>query len=175
MKRVSSFVPAFLVSIALLALVISSALAGPGSGGRSYQYRVGAGSTAAYSSSPTPLIVSGSFTPLYNPEPVLYAYYAAPARAPGAGGEEESETFVAKPAVANIEITVPAGAEVWIDGLPTRQTGAARSFITPPLERGKTYGYDLHVRWTAPDGLVVDVTRPIQVQAGRQTMVGFTK
>jgi uncharacterized protein (TIGR03000 family) len=156
-------------SLALIALLEAPVVqAGPSSGGRSYQYRVG----ADYSYSPAPsAVVAGDFTTPNRGEPVFYAYYA-PAVRSSAAGEEESD-IAGQNVPARIELTVPANAEVWLDGHKTQQSGGARNFVTPPLQQGMTFDYDLRVRWTAPGGIVVDVTRPIQVRAGRQTMVGF--
>jgi uncharacterized protein (TIGR03000 family) len=150
-------------SLALAAHFEASVVqAGPASGAQSSRYRSG----ASYSY-PAPAIV---VAPATTGEPLLYSFYAPPART-AATSEEESES--GQNAAAKIELTVPAGAEVWFDGKATNQTGSARAFDTPPLQPGKTFSYDLRVRWTAPGGIVVDVTRPIQVRAGRQTVVGF--
>jgi hypothetical protein len=43
---------------------------------------------------------------------------------------------------AEITAIVPAGAEVYFDGQPTTQTGAARVYSSPPLEPGE--GRSLH-------------------------------
>src|SRR5216684_3721809 len=126
-----------LASLALLAHLEASVVqAGPPSGGRSYQYRVGGG----YSSAAPATIIASDFTPAYRGEPVFYAYYAPPARS-SRGGEEESE-FGGQHVAARIELTVPANAEVWLDGHKTQQAGAARSFITPPIQPGKSFSYD---------------------------------
>jgi uncharacterized protein (TIGR03000 family) len=157
-----------LASLALWAHQEASVVhAGPSSGGRSFQYRAGGG----YSSSAPAAISAGDFTPASRGEPVFYAYYAPPARS-SSGGEEESE-LGGQNAAAMIQLTVPANAEVWLDGHKTHQAGAGRSFITPPIQPGKSFSYDFRVRWTTAAGIVVDVTRPIQVRAGRQTMIRF--
>jgi uncharacterized protein (TIGR03000 family) len=163
-----------LASLALLAILeVSAVHAGPSSGGRSYRYRVG-GDYSYSTPAPQNVVpgngIVGDFTPAYNPEAVFYAYYA-PAVRSSAGGEEESDA--GQNAVARIELTVPAGAEVWVDGHRTSQLGSMRSFVTPPLQHGKAFTYDLRVRWTTAAGIVVDVTRTIEVRAARLTMVGF--
>jgi uncharacterized protein (TIGR03000 family) len=157
-----------LAALALLAHLGACVVqAGPPAGGRSYKYRVG----RDYSPSAPATSLAGDFAPASRGEPVFYAYYSPPVRSLG-GGEEESE-LGGQNADARIELKVPANAEVWLDGHKTKQDGAARSFITPPIQPGKSFTYDLRVRWTTDAGIVVDVTRPIQVRAGRQTMVGF--
>ncbi|HEY8503457.1 MAG TPA: TIGR03000 domain-containing protein [Gemmataceae bacterium] len=53
---------------------------------------------------------------------------------------------------ASLTLRVPPAAEVWIDGEPMAdQTGAVRQFVTPPLDPGKTYTYEVRVRWMAGD------------------------
>lgn len=117
---------------------------------------------------PTAIVVVREFAPAFKAEGVFSAYYA-PAVGSTAGGQELSEPFAA----ARIEMTVPATAEVWLDGHKTHQTGSERLFVTPPLERGKPATYAMRVRWTTAAGEVVDVTRPIEVSAGRHTVLGF--
>jgi uncharacterized protein (TIGR03000 family) len=73
---------------------------------------------------------------------------------------------------ATVEIRVPAHAEVWFDGDRTSQTGSDRSFVSPPLQTGRSYTYDVRARWKEGDQ-VVDQTRPVKVQAGRRTAVDF--
>jgi uncharacterized protein (TIGR03000 family) len=151
-----------LASAALLAQLESSANAGPSSGGRSYPYRVGASSSASR------IIVSSA--PIS--EPALYSYYSPPVRnSSSAGGEEEQE--LAAPRPATIEVQVPVNAQIFVDGAKTSQSGSSRSFVTPALEPGKTFSYEMRVQWTAPDGLMVNLTRTVHVKAGRETKVGF--
>jgi len=171
MLRRIFWVSSVVASLALMALLEASAVqAGPSSGGRSYPYRVGSSYSSSYSYAAPATVIAGEPGPANGPDAIFYAYYA-PAVRRAAGGEEESDVAGTSP--ARIELTVPANAAVWLDGHKTQQTGSARAFITPPLQQGKTFDYELRVRWTAPGGIVVDVTRPIQVRGGRQTVVGF--
>jgi uncharacterized protein (TIGR03000 family) len=102
----------------------------------------------------------------------LYSYYSPPARnSSSSGGEEEQE--LAAPRAATIDVQVPPNAEIFVDGVKTSQTGSSRSFVTPPLEPGKTFSYEMRVQWTATDGLIVNLTRTVYVKAGRETKVGF--
>jgi uncharacterized protein (TIGR03000 family) len=73
---------------------------------------------------------------------------------------------------ARIVVRVPADAEVWLEGSKTRQTGAAREFISPPLESGENYVYEVRARWTN-DGQSVDQTRKVEVHAGDRVSVNF--
>jgi uncharacterized protein (TIGR03000 family) len=72
-------------------------------------------------------------------------------------------------APAVINATVPADAQVWIDGTATTQTGTQRVFTSPPLATGKTYSYQ--VRVVSGDR---DDTRKVVVQAGQRVAVNFT-
>jgi uncharacterized protein (TIGR03000 family) len=68
---------------------------------------------------------------------------------------------------AHIILQVPAGAEVWFDGKTTRQTGTVRHFNSPPLQPGKSYVYELRVRWQQ-NGKPVEQTRRVDFQANDQ-------
>jgi uncharacterized protein (TIGR03000 family) len=66
---------------------------------------------------------------------------------------------------ARIRLHVPADAEVWFEGVKTRQTGAERYFFSPPLAPGATYAYEVEARWKQ-DGKTVERRRQIVVHAG---------
>ena len=97
------------------------------------------------------------------------AYYYTPG-AQGYGEEQQARND----ARALMAVRVPANAEVWVEGDKTSQTGTARSFISPPLETGKRFTYDIRARWMGADGKPVDQTRQVKVEAGRRAMVDFT-
>lgn len=116
---------------------------------------------------------AGFAAPVFVPAPAMPAP-ATPAMGvefapspPRTGGEEEQEPT----APAFIQANVPANAELWLDGKKMNQTGPSRLYMSPPLERGKTFAYEVRVHWTTPDGTTVDLTRMVRVQAGRQTNV----
>lgn len=49
---------------------------------------------------------------------------------------------------ARIEIDVPvASAQVYLDGVLTRQSGEHRVFVTPPLNPGSRYSFEVKVEW----------------------------
>jgi uncharacterized protein (TIGR03000 family) len=105
----------------------------------------------------------------YRPDYYGYAepsYYYSPQNF----GEEQEATNDSR---AFIQVRVPPNAELWFEGDKTRQTGATRSFVSPALENGKEFTYDIRARWTGPDGQPVDQTRQVKVQAGRRAMVDF--
>lgn len=74
--------------------------------------------------------------------------------------------------VAHIKVEVPADAEVWIEDQPTQQTGTTRWFVTPKLDRGETFVYEIRARWTE-QGQPVEQRQQITLQAGEQTNVVF--
>jgi uncharacterized protein (TIGR03000 family) len=74
--------------------------------------------------------------------------------------------------VVRMNIRVPAKAEVWFDGSKTSETGSLRSFVTPPLERGKEYSYEIRTRWTE-DGRPVEQTRKINIRPGDRLTLDF--
>jgi uncharacterized protein (TIGR03000 family) len=67
---------------------------------------------------------------------------------------------------------VPQNAEVWIDGNKTFQTGPMREFVTPPLEPGQKFNYDIKARWTE-NGQEVVRERQLNFHAGDRLMVNM--
>jgi uncharacterized protein (TIGR03000 family) len=66
---------------------------------------------------------------------------------------------------ATLRVRLPADAKLVIDGNATRQTGALRHFVSPPLEPGKSYHYTLE--WTySKDGKPVTQKKVVHVKAG---------
>jgi uncharacterized protein (TIGR03000 family) len=90
-----------------------------------------------------------------------------------ASAGEEQEAPADRSARANVEVRVPASAELWFEGQKTSQAGSTRLFSSPVLEPGKAFGYTIRAHWTSPTGQVVDETREIKVRAGRRTVVDF--
>jgi uncharacterized protein (TIGR03000 family) len=64
-----------------------------------------------------------------------------------------------------VNLRVPSDAKIWIDGSETKQTGASRSFESPPVAAGREYAYEFRVQWNG-DGKEVTQTRQITVHAG---------
>ena len=71
-------------------------------------------------------------------------------------------------------IRLPANAQLLVDGTKTRQTGEVRTFVTPPLEAGKTFFYTLKATWNE-QGKEVVREREITVMAGRETAVDLRR
>jgi uncharacterized protein (TIGR03000 family) len=71
-----------------------------------------------------------------------------------------------------ITLRVPGSAEVWFDGSKTSQTGRLRSFVSPPLQPGRNYSYEIRARWMEA-GRPVEETRKINVRAGDRDTLNF--
>jgi uncharacterized protein (TIGR03000 family) len=74
--------------------------------------------------------------------------------------------------VAQIVVAVPADAQVWIEGQPTKQTGTSRWFVSPALNKGEEYQYRIRARWRE-DGKDVEQTQRLAVHAGDNVSVSF--
>jgi uncharacterized protein (TIGR03000 family) len=86
-----------------------------------------------------------------------------------------SERAVSPPAgdEAVVVVRTDPSARLWFDGVLTSQTGTIRTFGTPELKPGKTFKYDVKVRWME-NGVPVDRSRTISVGAGEKVVVDLT-
>jgi uncharacterized protein (TIGR03000 family) len=75
---------------------------------------------------------------------------------------------------AHIWLRLPADAEVWVNGVKTRQGGESRYFYSPPLTPGQQYAYQMRVRWMK-DGKPVEETERLLVSAGATMRRDFTR
>jgi uncharacterized protein (TIGR03000 family) len=75
-------------------------------------------------------------------------------------------------APATIEVTLPADAQLTIDGQSTRSTSDHRLFITPPLGMGKTFHYIFSAKFVR-EGKTITVEQNVFVRAGRETFVSL--
>jgi uncharacterized protein (TIGR03000 family) len=71
---------------------------------------------------------------------------------------------------ARLHVALPTDAELWLNGERMQRTGAERDFITPQLQKGQTYAYQLKARWTQ-DGRPVEETIDVKVCANKTTNV----
>jgi uncharacterized protein (TIGR03000 family) len=76
----------------------------------------------------------------------------------------------AGPAPARLLVRLPADARLTIDGDPTRSTGPTHWYVSPPLEPGKTFHYELRAE-VMRDGRRLTETRRVAVRAGQVTDV----
>ena len=75
-------------------------------------------------------------------------------------------------APVQVNIRVPAAAELTIDGQRTTLTGTNRVFVSPALERGYQYSYEIQAKWME-NGREVTRTRKVSFQPGQQVSVDF--
>jgi uncharacterized protein (TIGR03000 family) len=73
---------------------------------------------------------------------------------------------------ATMNVRVPADAEIWFEGSKTGQSGTTRTFVSPPLESGRGFTYEVRAHWTE-NGKEVDQTRQVHVRAGEKVDVDF--
>jgi uncharacterized protein (TIGR03000 family) len=113
--------------------------------------------------------------PDYNatyPDPGAYNVIAPQTTVSGYPAAEPAPAPVPATA-ARLTIQLPADARLWIDGQPTVQTGAVRTFETPAnLDPGRRYTYQLHAEWSV-NGQVVSRDRDVSFQAGNQSIVNM--
>ena len=96
--------------------------------------------------------------------------------APGQAPEKKSD----KPAPAYLNLTVPPNSPtalttVTFDDMPTRSTGTLRKFVTPPLEPGKTFTYQVVVKYEPNNYTKITIKRSIPVTAGETVDIELTK
>jgi uncharacterized protein (TIGR03000 family) len=111
---------------------------------------------------------SGSYSPNYapayvNPMPPRTAYYSPAGSQSNYGLPATIQASTKSP--ARIKLQVPADAKIWFDESQTTQTGALRSFESPPLPDGRDYSYEVRIQWKR-DGKDVSEDRKIIVHAG---------
>jgi len=102
-------------------------------------------------------VVTGTYSSSSAYSPAEQNAYTSPATSPNS---------------ALLSIMVPPDAAVSIEGQPVSQSGARRTFYSPPLEPGQNYTYTVTARWPE-NGQTVERTRTVSVRAGQETVVDF--
>ena len=74
--------------------------------------------------------------------------------------------------LAKLHVSVPAGAQVMLNGRPTASTGTDRLYIPYGLMPGEQYRYEIRVQGTR-DGEELDQTKIVMVRAGEQSRLTF--
>ncbi len=75
--------------------------------------------------------------------------------------------------VAYLHVRVsPPHAEISFEGSKTSQIGTSRLYVSPPLNQGQNYSYDIRVSWNN-NGQVVTQDRKVTVRAGDRLSVVF--
>jgi uncharacterized protein (TIGR03000 family) len=87
---------------------------------------------------------------------------------PGAGANPPPQ--VRNATTATLIVSMPADARLTIDDTLTRSTSAVRTFVSPPLEPGREYEYNLKAE-AMRDGQPQVVTKRVTVRPGEETRV----
>jgi uncharacterized protein (TIGR03000 family) len=130
----------------------------------------GYGSPAYYAS-----YVGGMGYPSYPLVAGLGNMPLAGGQAPGQAVQNQQAQKPPSDGAAHLQLTVPANAEVLIDGIVTTQTGTTREFITPQLKPGSKYLYKITVLSKDANGKTVEDTRDIHFQADDWFSIDFTR
>jgi uncharacterized protein (TIGR03000 family) len=108
-------------------------------------------------------------------------YYVGPATAPAKSSRTQPVDIrlgygtpapVLADGPAQIELQMPAGAQVWFGGQKTTQTGTRRQFESPSLTAGRAYTYDVRVTWREGEREVTE-SRRLTVHAGDRLNASF--
>jgi uncharacterized protein (TIGR03000 family) len=133
---------------------------------------------------PYPYVVPDPY-PVYTPYPSYYG------DASSLNGQMGTSTTVGPPSLllpqptapiytppsgqGEIQLTVPdTFAEVYFDGYKTSSIGSTRYYVTPQLEPGREYDYDMTVRWNQ-NGQPVSRDRKVAVRAGQKTVIDLSQ
>jgi len=73
-----------------------------------------------------------------------------------------------------LNVRVPAEAQIWIEGDKTQQTGAFRRFVSPQLDQGKSYAYQIKAEWQE-NGKKISRTRKVTVHAGEAVDIDLAR
>ncbi|HZT80678.1 MAG TPA: TIGR03000 domain-containing protein [Gemmataceae bacterium] len=169
---------------AVLFLVPASALAQTGVSPYRYTYDYGftQGQYPYYSSPYFHRVWNGHFWVYYpNQQYAAYyrpgtTYYTGPTHVPVP--PPPPAAFLSPPAApqglhATLDVELPdPDAVVWIDGHRTKQAGTQRQYVSPPLQAGQSYRYEVRAEWTA-GGRKVEQTQTVTVRAGEQVSLFF--
>jgi uncharacterized protein (TIGR03000 family) len=79
----------------------------------------------------------------------------------------------AQDAPATLVVTLPEDARFFVEGKLTKQTGTSRTFVSPPLEPGVSYTYELTAE-VVRDGKPLTQTKRVHVRAGETSNVDFS-
>jgi uncharacterized protein (TIGR03000 family) len=117
---------------------------------------------------PTGYVSSGYYSPGYYGNGPAYSpgYYGTATPQGTPGGEVRSDTQ------ATLVVSLPEGATLKIDDYVSRATGTVRQFVSPPLEPGRDYHYDITAE-VMRDGKPVTVIKRITVRPGETTRLNI--
>jgi uncharacterized protein (TIGR03000 family) len=113
------------------------------------------------------------FKKAWSPLFVLAVLAAASTSAAVWAGDSPTSTGQKARRPVQITIRVPDGSQIWFDGEQTAQTGTTRVFVSPPLEPGRDYHYEVLARWQDGEG-TVERTRRLRFRAGDTIGLDFS-
>jgi uncharacterized protein (TIGR03000 family) len=77
-------------------------------------------------------------------------------------------------APVHVEVWVPDGAQVWLGPTASDQTGAVRTFVSPPLDPSVEYVYTVRGQWVE-NGQPVVREKKVTVRAGERVTVDLNR
>jgi uncharacterized protein (TIGR03000 family) len=93
-----------------------------------------------------------------------------------ARGQPPADKPAADKQTATLRVLLPQDdATLTIEDKPTKQTGSERSFVSPPLEPGKSYTYTLVAKWMPNNYTTFTRKRTVPVKAGANVEVDLRK
>jgi uncharacterized protein (TIGR03000 family) len=129
-------------------------------------YGIGFGSYPGYYGVYTPSYYSYDDVPSYRDSNVIYSsssYTPTPSPAPA-----EDRAYM------TIQLPVEK-ADVWIEGVKSVQDKASQDYVSPQLEAGKKYHYEVRARWTDARGKAVEAKRSFPILPGKPVLIDFTQ
>ncbi len=91
---------------------------------------------------------------------------------PAAGNADDLNRHAPNPGSALMDVRVPQEAKVFVNGRPTRSTGAQRSFVSRGLRPGRIYVYEVRAELMRGDERLVE-TRQVRIRGGQRADVEF--
>jgi uncharacterized protein (TIGR03000 family) len=105
--------------------------------------------------------------------PVVVA--ANPATPPSVSASAPASNQPPPDNAAHLQLIVPDEAEVWFAGARIAREGRVREFVSPPLNPGQVYNYQIVVRYSDAAGKPVEDKRDIRVRANDWFSIDFTR
>ena len=85
---------------------------------------------------------------------------------------KEGKKATRGPAPATIIVSLPANAKLTVDETVTKSTSATRVFISPALQVGQEYLYNLKAE-VVQNGKTITLAKQVTVRAGNETTVSL--